>query len=453
MRAEGWLPALSIAVLLAGAPGAGAATAPKAPAAAPDSIIARAGGHAISLGELEQTWRRANPGASVDSLTPEARREFLQLLVEKALLSQAALKANPPLNPLQQADLRALEDNLTQRTLLDSLLVPYREEVRRAWALDRNADTSFSAVNLEASKRLRDSTLARARIRYDDATIAAILPAWKALPERNPSAPISEQLKTMAEMPKVAPSDTARRLAVAGTDTAWVSDLLRGWKQTSPFNRPRIETGDQLRDLTGNVVFGRWLRRKAQALQLNRRPRIRMALDERREYYVVTQYVDGDVWTKIPQDSVTLRRQYAREPDYWTVPACVQTLRLSASNGTEAESLARILREPARAESLLAQSKRSRLNLTWLVSIREDSLRYEQLRAAGVGAVVGPLVVDSALVVARVLALVPPRPRGFDEVRTLVLKKWMDQEGERRMRALLDDLRRRNPPRIRQEYR
>src|SRR5262245_20686328 len=103
MRAEGLLHALSIAILLAGAAGrAGAATTPKTPAAAPDSITARAGGHAISLGEFDQTWKRANPGTSVDSLTPQARREFLQLLVEKALLSQAALKANPPLNPRQR---------------------------------------------------------------------------------------------------------------------------------------------------------------------------------------------------------------------------------------------------------------------------------------------------------------------------------------------------------------
>jgi hypothetical protein len=150
---------------------------------------------------------------------------------------------------------------------------------------------------------------------------------------------------------------------------------------------------------------------------------------------------------------VTLRRFFDRDPDYWTVPASVQALRLSASNGTEAESLARLLRDPARAESLAAQSRRARVDLMWVVSVNEDSLRYEQLRAAGIGAVVGPLVVDSGLVVARVLAVVPPRPRGFSEVKTLVLKAWMDEEGERRMRALLADLRKRTPPWIRADYR
>src|SRR5262245_63076 len=156
MRAEGWIHALSIAALFAGVPRrAASAPAAKTAGSVPDSVIARAGRHAISRGEFDRTWRHANPGASVDSLTPESRREFLELLIDKALLSQAALKANPPLTAVQQADMRALEDRLTLRTLLDSLLVPYREAARQARAGDGRTDSSLAAVNDEASKRLR----------------------------------------------------------------------------------------------------------------------------------------------------------------------------------------------------------------------------------------------------------------------------------------------------------
>ncbi len=449
MRPGAWLPACTAAFLLPLAAGAPHAAAP----AAPDTVLARAGPRVISQRAFGEAFLRASPGATLDTLTPQARREFLQLLIDKELLAQAALKADPPLTDTQRAELRTLRDRLMLRALLDSLGAPYQDRARRAADGEGPPDSASTAITGEAARRLRDSTLARVGASYDPEVLGRLVPAFRALPPDSPDSSWAVRLKMMSTTPVVAPEDTARVVTAAGGDTVRVADLLRHWRRISPFQRPRIATREQLQAVAANVVFERWLRRLAETLRMDQRPAIREALAERREYFVVSRYVDREVWAKIPQDSATLRRFFDRHAAEWIVPAHVRALRLTATDGTQAESLAQVLRDPARAESLLAQSTRARLNLVWTVAVNEDSARYAQLQAAGVGAVVGPMVQDGGLAVARVLAVVAPRPRGFDEVRGLVLKAWTDREGERRMRSLLAGLRRRSPTWVRADLR
>ncbi|MEK7331611.1 MAG: peptidylprolyl isomerase, partial [Candidatus Eisenbacteria bacterium] len=62
---------------------------------------------------------------------------------------------------------------------------------------------------------------------------------------------------------------------------------------------------------------------------------------------------------------------------------------------------------------------------------------------SGTGTVLGPDSVSGGWQVVRVNAVLPARGRAFEEVRELVLRAWSNQEGERRLRALLATLRKR----------
>src|SRR5262245_16576169 len=61
--------------------------------ALPDSVLARVGrGREITRSDAVRRWRDAHPSAVADSITPTAAREFLDLLVDEAALTEAAVQ-------------------------------------------------------------------------------------------------------------------------------------------------------------------------------------------------------------------------------------------------------------------------------------------------------------------------------------------------------------------------
>jgi hypothetical protein len=373
--------------------------------------------------------------------------------VDKEVLALRALRDRPELTAVQKAELRTLRDRLILGAVLDSALAPFLPLERAATVADTSLDSTEAAVRQRASVRLRDSTVARLGVSFAQGAVQELLQAFRALPELKVESSLSTGLRDMSTMPQVPDADTSLVLAAGAGDTVRVADLLRQWRNLSPFFRPRVETADQVKALIGNVLLEAQARRAAERTGLERRPDIRAQLDERREFFVVSQFVDREVWNKIPQDSVTVRRYFDKHAAEWIVPEFVRVMRMTATGAAEADSLANLLRDPVRAESLLAQSARARVNLRWTVTAEQDSALFAELKAAGVGAVVGPFPRDGLLTVVRVLETAPRRARGFDEARILVLKAWTDREGERRMRALLDGLRGRTTIWIRKEYR
>jgi hypothetical protein len=423
------------------------------PPAAADTTLARVGSRIVSLRLFREAYTRAYPKADPDSLTPQGRRRFLQLLVDKEVLAQRALADPPPLSAAQQADLDAMRDRMVIGVLLDSVIGPYVERERQAARAAGSADTSRRSLIDRAQIALRDTLMSRLGAHYEEQTVARVLPAFRALPVPKPGSSYAAQLRDRSAMPQVDPADTLLALAWVPGDTATVAELLRHWRRISPFYRPRIESADQIKALAGNAIVERRLRREASAARLDQRPSIAGPLADRREFFLVSQYVDRQVWSEVPRDSVTLRRYFDRDPAAWIVPAHARALRLSARSQPEAESLAAVLRDPVRADSLLAQGQRAGAEIVLTVSATDDSARYAEMRAAGVGAVVGPYVDVPMLTVARVLELVPPRPRSFAEARPLVLKAWTERDGEHRMRELLRDLRRRTKVWIHPDWR
>jgi hypothetical protein len=342
---------------------------------------------------------------------------------------------------------------LTLQAVIDSAARPYLDQEREAARRDTTLDGSDQAVFERATLRLRDSTVARAGLRYDEALLERVLQAFRALPVASAESSMAARLRDMSVMPVVSPADTGGVLAATPSDTIRVADLLRQWRNLSPYFRPRIETTDQVKMLVGNALLERQLRREAERRRLAERPDIRARLDERHEYFAVSQFVDREVWNKIPRDSVTLRRYFDRNRSEWIVPAHVSTLRLQSASQAEADSFVSLLRNRVRADSLVAQAKRANLDVFWRLAASEDSVLHARLAAAGRGAVVGPFLHDNLLTVVRVLEVLPPRDRDFDEVRKLVEKAWTDREGERRMRELLAGLRKETRIWIRPEYR
>jgi hypothetical protein len=105
-----------------------------------------------------------------------------------------------------------------------------------------------------------------------------------------------------------------------------------------------------------------------------------------------------------------------------------------------ADSIAHRLTIPGQAETLTVRGLRSGVSYQHEVFARSDSALYAQARRAGVGAVVGPDLEEGVWRVYKVMSIDPTQGQTFSKVRPLVERSWYEAESERRIRALLDSL-------------
>jgi hypothetical protein len=439
------LLALAFASVAAAAAPAPRSTPRATPAAAargrarplPDSILAEVGSHRrISVADFRRAWAQVEPPARSDSLTPQSAQEFLRLLVGKEALAEAALREAWAWTHPESAKFNALRDRLTLQAALEGPLAEARADLERAGT--RDADGSL------AGRVARDSAVARMHPVFDDAALERLARAFDALPRPSRDSGIIAQLRVLARNPQVEPRDSLAVLARTSEGDFRVCDLLDWWKTLNPLARPRVGTTEQVRDLVRNGVFERKLRAVAATLDLEHSAEIAAALDREREFLAVTHLVGREVYDSLEADSLTLRRFYDRNPDEYTIPARARCLRLEFPTRADAGRMAVRLRDRAEAESLAAKAGRQGLRYTVDLGAAGDSALFAEALRAGPDAVIGPDSADGSWRVARVIALLPPEPRSFEQARTLVEHAWYSAEGERRMVDLVERVRRKS---------
>jgi PPIC-type PPIASE domain len=396
----------------------------------PDSLLALVGDHrGISATLFKRSWRQVAPPARPDSLTPQAARQFLDLMIDKEALGEMANRETWTWTRRETGELEALTDRLTIGVVLDSSLTAIRKGLGRA------GDTlSREAIGIIA----RDSTVARVHPVFDDSLAERLARAWAALPRPSRDSALLVQLKVLGTMPRVTQADSVRILTRSDVGEYGVSDLLDAWRKLDPIYRPRIETGAQIRDLGRNGLYGRILRREVARSGIDRRPDVVAAIENQREYANVSHLVGREVYKKIATDSVTLERRYRAHRKYWDLPLRVRLIRVLVPDEKEAITMASRLRSTVDAETLLALARRGGADYSGEVSEESDSTLFRAALRAGVGAVLGPTPGKRGWDVARVMSVLPSRGRSYAEVKDLVLHDWNSVEGERLMRALCD---------------
>jgi len=406
-------------------------TAPGKPL--PDSVLAAVGEQRrISVADFRRSWAQVSPPSRPDTLTPQTAREFLQLLIGKEVLAEAALRERWVWTREESASYVATRDHLVLQAAMERPLAEARA------GLERDGATDPTAVGIAA----RDSAVARLHAEFDRGVLERLARAFAAAPKPPADSGVFAQLRTLGRNPELDPRDSLAIVARTTAGDYHVRDLMAWWGTLSPLARPRVENAEQMRDLAKNALFERELRRQAAALGLERSPKIVAELDRLREYFAVSHLVDREVYQALPMDSVTLRRFYEGHREEYDIPTRVRVLRLVLPTRADASRMAARLREPAEAESLAASAKRQRLDYTADLTAETDGAGFAQAMRAGTGGVIGPDSASGGWAVARVLAVLPPRPRGFDEARTLVEHQWYGVEGERRMVELIERLRR-----------
>lgn len=410
----------------------------------PDSLLARVGTRRdVSLAGFRRAWGAVAPPQRPDSLTPDAARKFLDLLIDKEVLGEAAMRETWIWTARESAQVTGLEDHLTLGAVLDSAL--------RATA-ERFAARGDTIRDLETLGTLtRDSTVARMAPVFDTTLTRRLAADWAAIPKPSRDSSLMSQLRAMGTMPVVAQSDLDRVLAHSNDGDIRVHELLDSWRGLNPTQRPRVSTPEQIEDLGRNALFERLLRRQARARDLAQRPDIVAAIENQREYNDVSHLVAREVYATLVADSVTLQRYYDAHPGMFDLPMRVRVVRLDLEDRASANRMAIELADEARADTLVARAKRSGANYVVEIAREPDSLLFERALVAPPGSVVGPDSTSEGWTVLRVIAVVAARSRSFSEAKPLVNHAWFGEEGERRMVELVAKLRKRttvqmNPP-------
>ncbi len=405
--------------------------------ALPDTILARVGkSRWVGLSEFQRAWRQVTPPARPDSLTPQAAREFLDLLIGKEILAENALTQNFQWTAEESSLYQQQRDQLTLRAALESAL-------KEAGLIGAPGDTSRDEQALGIA--VRESAATRMDIRFDEPLVGRLTAAWKALPRPSRDSSLTSQLRAMGAMPVVSEQDTGGVIAESGEGPYRVRDLIHSWRYTNPVQRLRVESPDQLRDLVKNGLFERALRRQARERNLEKLPAVAAALAERREYFAVSHLVEREVYLKLESDSLTMRKWYEQHVDEYDLPDRTVVFRMTLPDRAAAGRMAARLLSAVEAETLVATGLRSRVRYLNEITAESDKELFAMAWKAGPGTVLGPDSIATGFRVARVQELRPSRRRTFEEAVELVRHHYSGTEGERMMQELIARMRKRTP--------
>jgi hypothetical protein len=275
---------------------------------------------------------------------------------------------------------------------------------------------------------------------YDEDLLRKVASAFADLPQPTAAMTASEQVKLFGRVPQVAPADTDKVLARSALGEYRVRDMLQDWRRLASIYRPRIQDADDARIMVENAYFERALRQAAADPALARRPEVAAVLADRVEFHSVNSYLQQAIVAKIPTDSLTLLRYYKAHHADFDQPARTVLVTVMLSDSVSADSLARLFTVAGNAESLAFQAQRAGSNYTQVVTAASDSALYARTRAMGAGGVGGPDRIGGGYRVFRVLSVEPRKPQEFKVVRLPLQEAWLEAESERRIRALLDQL-------------
>jgi len=404
----------------------------------PDSVLAKVGSRrTVTVSEFRKAWGQVQPPARPDSLTPAGARQFLDLLIEKETLAERAMGEKWVWTPIDSAQYRVLRDQLMLKMALDSALA----ETRRQRAAAGDSALDDAALGLV----VRDQTVATMHVRFDDDAVERVRKALAALPRPSRDSSLFAQLRVLGTLPKVEPADSGRVMATSTEGPYLVRDVLEAWKSVNPLSRPRIETTDQVHDLVRNGLFERSLRAQAERRRLDLHPAVASELEQRREFMAVSRFVEREVYQKLWEDTTAVLRFYEEHKQEFALPDRVALIRIVMADRAEAGRMGARLRSAAEAETLAARARRERINYRAEITARSDSALFAAAMKAGVGTVLGPDSVRAGWQVARVTAIHPARLRAYEEVSDGVQQQFANVEGERRMRELVDRLRKQTP--------
>ncbi len=398
-----------------------------------DSVLLRINGREeVTLRRFERAVRLL--GGHPDSLTPVTRDQFLDLVIEQRVLAARALERPRPWARADSLRFMGERDNILLRAALSDRFT----DIERRRRAQGQPDLDERGMGVAA----RESLMAELRPVWDTGLLRVVGSYFAELPQPTSAMSPREQLAIAAMAPKVPAAETLKVLARSRLGEFRVAELLADWRRLSSVYRPRVTDDEGVKALVQNSLFERVVREAAADPKLEKRDEVAAVIADRREYHGVTSFLQREVIGKIPTDSLTLERHYKAHLADFDRPARAVLVLLTLDNSHSADSMARRLAVPGEAESLAFRAQRGGVRYTHVATMASDSALYLKSVRTGVNGVAGPDQVASGWRVFKVLSLDERSRQAFADVKSQVERAWYEVESERRIRSLLDGLKR-----------
>ena len=419
----------------AAAPSRGARPAATATAsrALPDSVLVRLDGREdVTRRRFERAVMLL--GGRPDSLTPGDRDRFLDLVIEQRVLAARALREPRAWEHRDSAQFAAERDNIYLRAALSDR---FTEVENRRRALGQ-PDLDERAMGMAA----RESLMAELQPQWDGELVKSIGSYFAELPMPNASMGAREQMALAARAPQIPAAETTKVLVRTTLGTFTVAEMLADWRRLSSLYKPRVRDGEAVKELIQNSLFERVIRKRSEDPELRARPIVAAVVADRVEFHSVNSFLQTEVLATIPRDSLTLLQHYRAHMADFDRPASASLVILTLETEHAADSVARRFTVPGEAESLAFRAQRTGVRYTLMVTENGDSALFRRAKTAGTGGVGGPEKVEGGWRVFKVLSIEARHAQPFEEVRRAVETSWNEVESERRIRRLLDALKR-----------
>lgn len=401
----------------------------------PDSVLVRiAGRRDIVWSFALRRWAQQPAATPADSITPARVSRFLDLLADEGVITETAVREAAPWSAADSVDALRFRDRVVMAVALDSVLQAAHSQ---ALAPADSADPA-GALGVWA----RAQTVERLNPSYDASAIERLAGAFASLPKPSPDSTLVAQMRVLERRPLLTPADLSRVLARSSLGNILAGDIVTAWSHLSIAVRPRIDTSEQVRDMIGNQLFERALRRAVASGRFDRDPRVTTAMEQYAEQLARDAYLEREVLRGLSADSSAVAVYWAAHSNEWALPQVARGIRLVLSDLPAAVQMSTALAHTAQAESLAVRAERGGAHYRFAVSERSDSALFRRAVAAGADAVVGPVADGGNWWIARITALQPARTRKLGEVYDEVAAQWSGREAERRVEALAARLRR-----------
>ncbi len=406
---------------------------PVGPSLLPDSVLVRIDGREdVSRRRFVRAVRLL--GGDPDSLTPLDRDRFLELVLEQRVLAAYSTRTQLQWDHADSVRFMAERDNILLRAALSDEFTRIEDRRRSLGQPDLDEDAMGVAA--------RESLMVELKPVYDGELLKTVGSYFAELPESTPDMSPMQQIALTKQSPNIPAADTSKVLAKSRLGDFTVAQLLADWTRLSSIYRPHVRDDEGVRALVQNSLFERLIRQAAEQPALARRPEVASVIADRMEYHGVSNVLQHEVVERIPTDSLTLLAHYQKHVSDFDRPARAVLVLLNLDNQRAADSLARLFAVPGEAESLAFRAQRGGVHYTLEVTAASDSALYAEALRIGAGGVSGAQKGDAGWRLYKVMSVEPRAAQPFVQVRPQVERSWYEFESERRVRELLDDLKR-----------
>ena len=462
---------LACALALAGGASAAPAKAP-ARAALPDSVLARLPHRDITAREYVLAWHRVEPRFRPKGTALADRKAFLDQLIERELVAQAALAEPFVMTEVESAQYvatraQAVRRRLYEQLVLDSVVVT---EADRDSARTRlhNSDPSRSPTPQAIETFSRSLAEPRRAAVVDSLIKLALQPAWDdtararlargyaALDPRKPDPSRPFALKLNDRTPALAPADTGLVLVRSTAGNLTNADYIRRFNLLNPFDTEFPVTPDAVRARGEQFLGQMWFDREAEARNVASDPAVVAAARAKREGIALDHWFARHVAAKVDTSDATLRAWFAKHKARYAIQGQTVVTNVIAPSQATADSLVAELRAGAPWDSVCArhmpegEMRRACGSATSVYDDYPDSALVRAIRKLAKDEVVAqPLAADTTghVAVLKLVERIEPRERSFEEARTFVVREATADQSETRLQAELARLRKSTPVR------